>query len=194
MKARRGQLLVEAKRNFCRRVRLVSKLDSPATREYPALPLDKRVGVLVSVRFMMFAVIGGLGVLTHLAILRLAMSALGLVFPAGQAIAAAVAMTGNFLLNNAFTYRDQRLRGRALLHGLFSFYAVCGAGVAASVALASYLFAVDFPWWLAAIGGAAVSVVWNYAMSSILVWRSRSLASRERWPVKSLGRRGREAT
>ena len=194
MKARRGQLLVEAERHLCRRGRLESKLDSPATREYSAPALDKRVGVLISVRFMMFAIIGGLGVLTHLAILRLAMSTLGVVFPTGQTIAAAVAMTGNFLLNNAFTYRDQRLRGRALLQGLFSFYAVCGAGVAASVTLASHLFAADFPWWLAAIGGAAVSVVWNYAMSSILVWRSRPLASREPSPAKSLGRRGRAAT
>ena len=43
-------------------------------------------------------------------------------------MATIVAMTSNFLLNNLFTYRDRRLRGRRLWTGLISFYAVCGAG------------------------------------------------------------------
>ena len=55
--------------------------------------------------------IGGLGVLTHLATLWLAVYSLGIGFAAGQGIATMVAMTGNFLLNNLFTYRDRRLRG-----------------------------------------------------------------------------------
>ena len=82
-------------------------------------------------------------------------------------------MTGNFLLNNLFTYRDRRLRGRRMWAGLISFYAVCGAGAAANVGVASYLNGGAFLGWLAGLAGAAVSVVWNYAMSSIFTWSAR---------------------
>jgi dolichol-phosphate mannosyltransferase len=82
-------------------------------------------------------------------------------------------MTGNFLLNNLFTYRDRRLRGRRLWTGLISFYAVCGAGAAANVGVAAHLAQDHHSWWLAGLAGAAVSVVWNYAMSSIFTWSPR---------------------
>ena len=89
-------------------------------------------------------------------------------------------MTGNFLLNNLFTYRDRRLRGRRLLTGLISFYAVCGAGAAANVGVAAYLDGGHHSWWLAGLAGAAVSVVWNYAMSSIFTWSPRRADTRIR--------------
>ena len=49
-------------------------------------------------------------------------------------------MTSNFFLNNLFTYRDRRLRGLALLRGLFTFYAICALGAVANVGIAGYLF------------------------------------------------------
>jgi dolichol-phosphate mannosyltransferase len=95
----------------------------------------------------------------------------GASFAVAQGIATVVAMTGNFLLNNLFTYRDRRLRGWRIFSGLASFYAVCGAGAAANVGIAAYI-AGGHSWWLAGLAGAAVSAVWNYAMSSIFTWSS----------------------
>jgi dolichol-phosphate mannosyltransferase len=120
--------------------------------------------------------IGGLGVVTHLATLWLAVYPFGIGFPAGQTVATIVAMTSNFFLNNLFTYRDKRLCGGALVTGLLSFYAVCGIGAAANVGIASQLFEADRSWWLAGLGGAAIGAVWNYAMSSVFIWRSRTRA------------------
>ena len=91
-------------------------------------------------------------------------------------------MTGNFFLNNLFTYRDRRLRGRRLWTGLMSFYAVCGAGAAANVGVASYLVVGHHSWWLAGLAGAAVSVVWNYAASSIFTWSPRPVIAAETAP------------
>ncbi|MGH7030304.1 MAG: glycosyltransferase [Stellaceae bacterium] len=153
------------------RVHGESKLDARVAVEYLALLLTKLFGRTVPVRLLLFAMVGGFGVLIHLAVLRLAIGPFGIAFPSGQAIAASVAMSGNFLLNNVFTYRDQRLRGRALARGLLGFYAVCGIGGAANVAFAAHLFAAHCPWWLAAISGALLSVLWNYTMTSKLVWR-----------------------
>ena len=161
---------------FRRRISGESKLDTVVAWEYLTLLLDKLTGHLVPVRFLLFALIGGFGVLTHLATLWLAVSAFGTGFAMGQALATVVAMTGNFLLNNLFTYRDRRLHGLALMTGLLSFYAVCGIGAAANVGIASHLFASDHSWWLAGLGGAAIGAAWNYAASSVLIWRSPTTA------------------
>jgi dolichol-phosphate mannosyltransferase len=160
--------------HFRRRVNGESKLDTLVVWEYLTLLLDKFAGTIIPVRFLLFAMIGGFGVLTHLATLWLAVYPFGIGFAVGQGIATMVAMTGNFLLNNLFTYRDRRLRGLGLLTGLLSFYAVCGLGAAANVGIASHLFDANHSWWLAGLGGAAIGAVWNYAMSSVFVWRGRA--------------------
>jgi dolichol-phosphate mannosyltransferase len=159
--------------------RLAKPLAGDNSQTAAAAPRRFRAPVITR-RFFLFAMIGGIGVVTHLATLHLAIGAFGIAFPAGQAIAATTAMTGNFLLNNAITYRSRRLRGRALVRGLFGFYGVCGIGLAGNIVLAAHLFAAACPWWLAAIGGATVSVMWNYAMSSALVWRPRAPAPMRR--------------
>ena len=156
--------------SFRQRLHGESKLDTLVAWEYLMLVLQKLVGPAVPVRFLLFSLIGALGVGTHLLTLWFGTHILAIAFPVAQVIATVVAMTGNFLLNNLFTYRDRRLRGRRLVTGLISFYAVCGAGGAANVGVASYVAGGHHSWWLAGLAGAAVSVVWNYAMSSIFTW------------------------
>lgn len=156
--------------SFRQRLHGESKLDTLVAWEYLMLVLQKLVGPAVPVRFLLFSLIGALGVGTHLLTLWFGTHMLAIAFPLAQAVATVVAMTGNFLLNNLFTYRDRRLRGRRLVTGLISFYAVCGAGGAANVGVASYVAGGHHSWWLAGLAGAAVSVVWNYAMSSIFTW------------------------
>jgi dolichol-phosphate mannosyltransferase len=146
-----------------------SKLDSVAVWEYLTLLLDKLLRGVVPVRFVLFASVGASGVLVHLAILRLALA--GFEFTAAQAIATVAAMTSNFALNNILTYRDKRLRGWRFLTGLLSFYAICGVGVAANVGVASAVFEREYAWWVAGLAGAAVGVVWNYAVTSVFTWR-----------------------
>ena len=158
---------------FRRRQHGESKLDTLVAWEYLMLLLQKLVGPAVPVRFLLFSLIGALGVVTHLTTLYVGTHVLGTGFAWAQAAATLVAMTGNFLLNNLFTYRDRRLRGRRLLGGLLSFYAVCGAGAVANVGIAAHLAGDHQAWWLAGLAGAAVSVVWNYAMSSIFTWSAR---------------------
>ena len=87
-------------------------------------------------------------------------------------MAALVAMTSNFFLNNLFTYRDQRLMGWRLLRGLVSFYLICGLGLIANVGVAAYTFSQHERWWIAGVAGVVVGSVWNYAISSIFTWKS----------------------
>jgi dolichol-phosphate mannosyltransferase len=160
--------------HFRERVHGESKLDALVAWEYLMLLLQKLLGPAVPVRFLLFSLIGGLGVGVHLTTLWTMLHIAS--FAAAQATATVVAMTFNFLLNNLFTYRDRRLTGWRILSGLGSFYAVCGLGAVANVGIAASIAGVH-SWWLAGLAGAAVSAVWNYAMSSIFTWSVRRPAA-----------------
>jgi dolichol-phosphate mannosyltransferase len=150
-----------------------SKLDTLIVWEYGMLLADKLIGHIVPVRFALFALIGGLGLVIHLITLWVCLNLFSAEFRMAQTAATVSAMTSNFFLNNHFTYRDQRLHGFDLLRGLGIFYLICGLGAIANVGVASYVFAADRAWWLAGIAGAIVGSVWNFAMSSVFTWKRR---------------------
>jgi dolichol-phosphate mannosyltransferase len=150
-----------------------SKLDSLVLWEYVQLLLDKSVGHVVPVRFFNFAMVGGSGVVVHFAILTTLFKLFGQSFAAAQTFATIVAITSNFLLNNMFTYRDQRLTGWALFRGWISFNLVCAFGAAANVGVADWLFEQKSYWALSALAGIMVSVVWNYVMSAFFTWKKK---------------------
>ena len=147
-----------------------SKLDLRTVQEFAVLVLEKLFGRFVPVRFLMFAAVGSIGLGVHLAVLG-ALLAEGAAFQVGQAAAAAAAIAFNFALNNAFTYRDVRLRGLALWRGLLGFYAVSAVGAFGNVGVGSLVYRYDRVWWLAALAGVAVGLVWNYAASAAVTWR-----------------------
>jgi dolichol-phosphate mannosyltransferase len=151
-----------------------SKLDSAVAWEYLVLLLDKTVGRIVPIRFVMFVLVGGAGVIVHMLTLAALTQGLGLSFLASQTSATILAMTFNFFANNVLTYRDQRLRGAVnILIGLASFYLVCSVGAISNVGIAAFLFLRDYSWWLSGFAGIIVGAVWNYAASSIFTWRTR---------------------
>jgi len=148
-----------------------SKFDLRAMSDFFGLLVHKATGGLVPPRFVMFLMVGGTGVFVHLACLRVAMTAAGLSFETAQTLATVVAMTWNFLANNALTYSDAQLRGWRAVLGLAQFYAFCSIGAVANVGVASWLFRRENAWWAASLAGIAMGSVWNYTMSSLFVWR-----------------------
>ena len=151
-----------------------SKLDTMVAWQFGVLILDKLFGRYLPVRFLMFALVGGTGILVHLVALYVLLG-LDVAFTVAQTGAVLVSMTSNFFLDNIITYRDQRLRGWRLVGGLLTFYAVCAIGAIANVGIASTLYMEQTVWWWAGLGGAVIGVVWNYAASRLFIWR-RGLA------------------
>lgn len=151
-----------------------SKLDNAVLFEYLLMLVQKAVGPLLPLRFIAFSLVGASGVVVHMAVLWLLYRALGVAFVTGQAVAALVAMTTNFFLNNSLTYRDLRLRGRALLWGWLSFVLACSVGAVANVGIAAYLFAAQSYWILSALAGILVGAVWNYAVTAVYTWRRKA--------------------
>ncbi|PZP36581.1 MAG: dolichol monophosphate mannose synthase [Roseateles depolymerans] len=148
-----------------------SKLDSLVAWEYLMMLADKRLGHIVPVRFIPFALIGGAGVVVHMIVLWTMFKLMGQSFAAGQTLATLIAMTVNFFFNNGFTYRDRRLKGWGLLRGWLSFTIACSLGAVANVGIATYLFRENTAdWALAALSGIVVGAVWNYAVTSVYTW------------------------
>jgi len=148
-----------------------SKLDVNVELEYLFLVVDKLIGKWVPTRFVLFVMVGALGVLVHLAVLTPLYLNHRHHFPQAQAIATFVAMTFNFLLNNVVTFRDRKLRGRRLATGLLKFYAACSLGTVINVAFANLLMRQGIPWYLAGASGTGISSVWNYGVNTVLTWR-----------------------
>jgi dolichol-phosphate mannosyltransferase len=170
----RGELRVkEIPFTFGTRLHGESKLDSMVALDFLGLVLAKLTHDVVSLRFLLFAMVGSIGLVVHLATLFVAHEVLNVPFAEAQAAGALVAMTSNFVLNNFLTYRDQRLKGFAILRGLLLFYLVCGVGLAANVGVAFSVYDQEWNWWVAGAAGALMGVVWNYAMSGLFVWRKR---------------------
>jgi len=155
-----------------------SKLDSQAVWDYVMLLADKLFGHLVPVRFVSFMVVGTLGVFVHFAVLTTLFRALTLSFAYSQGAATVAAMTSNFALNNALTYRDLRLKGWRWLKGWASFMLGCSVGALANVGIAAYLFSHSTLWMLAALAGIVVGAVWNYAITAIYTWNGSPARSR----------------
>jgi len=156
---------------FRPRIAGASKLDAAIILESMLLLFDKLFGRWIPLRFAMFVGVGALGVGVHLAALGLLVDGAGMAFARAQAAASVIAMTGNFILNNRFTYRDRRLTGLGFARGLVSFYLVCGLGMIANVGIGALIYGSDHRWWVAGLIGAAIGSVWNYALTSALTWK-----------------------
>ena len=158
---------IELPYQFRARVAGESKLDNGVVVQYLGLLIAKLSLDLISPRFLMFAMVGASGVVVHLAILR---SLLAHGFAAAQLTAALGAMTSNYLINNAVTYRDKRKRGLSLLIGYLKFVVLCSVPLAANVAVATMVYERGPAWWVAGVAGAVVAAVWNYVTTSRAVW------------------------
>ena len=150
-----------------------SKFSAQIGVEFLGLLLAKMTGDLVDPRFIFFAIVGALGLVVHLVALRFSLVFLPDGFRAAQIIATLVAMTSNFLLNNELTYRDRRLKGAAMLRGFVLFCLIGSAGAITNVDIASWLYTERQVWWVAGAAGAIMGALWNYAMSTLFVWRAR---------------------
>ncbi|MCA6247315.1 MAG: glycosyltransferase family 2 protein [Phenylobacterium sp.] len=144
-----------------------SKLDNGVVVQYLGLLIAKLSKDVISPRFLMFVMVGASGVLVHLAILR---SLLHIGFSWAQTLAALGAMTSNYLINNAVTYRDRRLKGLRLISGYVKFCVLCSVPLAANVAVATVVYERGPAWWVAGLAGAIVAAAWNYVTTSKAVW------------------------
>lgn len=156
---------------FAERLAGESKLDHGVVLDFVGGLVERYFGRWIPTRFVLFGMVGGLGVFVHMAVLAAIYWPQSVGFGVAQATATMVAMTFNFWLNNLLTYRDKKLEGAdSFFWGWVKFCGACSVGAFANVAVAMVLEDQGVLWWVAALVGVVIASVWNYALSSKFVW------------------------
>lgn len=155
-----------------------SKLDAMVLFEYVLLLVDKTIGRILPLRFLLFVMAGCFGAAFHLGILGILSQIAGVDFWSSQAIASVCAMFVNFFLNNTFTFSDLKLKKSAMFGGLVLFLLICSLGGLINVLIANNIYDHGISWWLSGLLGAVVGSLWNFGVSSQFVWRPRRRAAK----------------
>tara|TARA_Y100001968_G_C19431454_1_gene757292 strand:+ start:572 stop:1672 length:1101 start_codon:yes stop_codon:yes gene_type:complete len=169
-----GKLIVEeVPLNFNKRIYGSSKLDISIFWDFFVSVLHSISFRLIPRRAVSFGLVGATGVLIQLFITSLLMNIFEFKFSFALPISVITSATSNYLINNALTFRFQRLHGINLLKGLLKFLLVASLPVFANVGLATafYAYVSSNAVW-AQLAGVLLVFVWNYAASSSFVWNS----------------------
>jgi dolichol-phosphate mannosyltransferase len=181
--ARRPVRFKEVGYTFRSRIHGTSKLDLLVALEYFELLLDKLLRDFLPARFVIFCLIGSVGLLVNLLLFSLFARILHWESRVAYVTASLITVLVNYTLNNQFTFRRFRLKGRQFWIGLVGFFAACTLGLFAGFEISFALRTSGMHELLAVLAGVTIGSVWNYTMASILVWRvSRRRARRFRSP------------
>ncbi|WP_159981670.1 MULTISPECIES: glycosyltransferase family 2 protein [unclassified Novosphingobium] len=169
--------------NFAARAEGESKLDQTVVFEFLVGLYDKWLGRIIPTRFALFGTVGAMGVLVQLGALWIMLHLVfaerfvygnwseSTTFNIANTLAAVVAMSFNFVLNNELTYSDKRLRGFGpVMRGWAQFAVTCSLGLLTNIGSAAVLKTIGVHDVLAVITGIVLGSVWNFALSSKFVW------------------------
>ena len=171
---------------FRNRLHGASKLDLIVGLEYLELLLDKLAGGWIPVRYVLFGMVGAVGVVAQLVLIRILLHFGRLTFDAAQVTSSLLVIALNYAGNNRITFRDRRLRGWRWFYGLALFALACSLGLYLNLRVAGGLFGLGVRWTLASLAGILVASVWNYSIGAILVWR---INRPRRWKAEPAGLR-----
>lgn len=169
--------------HFAARAEGESKLDQTIVFEFLVGLYDKWLGRIIPTRFALFGTVGAMGVFVQLGALWVMLHIVfrerfvygnwseSTTFNIANTIAAVVAMTFNFVLNNELTYSDKRLRGFGpWMRGWAQFGVTCSLGLLTNVGAAAVLKTIGIHEVIAVVTGIVLGAVWNFALSSKFVW------------------------
>ena len=157
---------------FKNRIAGESKMSLLTVLELFSLVLSQIFKGKISIRFILFCMVGVSGIFVQLLITGFSMLLINQ-FSTSQTVGIFAAMTSNYFLNNYITFQERRLKSLDLVRGLVSFYFICSLGAFANIAVATYVFSLSSNWLISSFLGAVFGAVWNFTLSSIFTWKSK---------------------
>jgi len=118
-----------------------------------------------------FLLVGSLGVVVHMFVLKTMMFWITPNFRYANGTAMIFAATFNYLLNNKSTFHRETLSGRKIIVGYVIYLMITSVGLASSLAVSTWVFDRNHMPMVAALCGIVVGALWNYLMSYTFVWK-----------------------
>src|SRR4051812_37574089 len=118
-----------------------------------------------------FLLVGSLGVVVHMFVLKTVMFGFTSNFRYANGTAMIFAATFNYLLNNKSTFHKDTLAGRKIIAGYLIYLLITSVGLASSLAVSGWVFDRNHMPMAAALCGIIVGALWNYLMSYTFVWK-----------------------
>lgn len=147
-----------------------SKLSIKVLLDYGLMLLEKGLERIVTKRFAAFVLVGMSGVMVHMMVLWFLAVYLDVLFVSAQFLATVFAMTTNYAVNNAVTFRDRQRTGAKWLRGLFSFYVACSVGAVFNIVVATMAHQTGISDMVSGLIGIAVGSVFNFVGTSLWTW------------------------
>ncbi len=180
--APKGTQAVELPFTFSTRIHGESKLSWKVQLDFLEYLYDVTIGRFIPLTFVKFCIVGTLGVGVHMtAYLGYAkligggeeLNVAGFRFSLAVIGATETAILFNFLLNNAWTFANQKLKGLGAAKGFVKYNAACVIGAIAIWAVSTFLFSRGWTELLAVFIGALTGVLWNYSMNRMITWKKQ---------------------
>ena len=135
-----------------------SKMDAKVVLEFFELLIDKMVGHIVPAKFVIFALVGSLGVVVHLFVLTLTFKDLGFDFESSQIVATLVAMTSNLGGRGSEGGSVLPWRHQSARSPMSASPRICSGSSRPRG-------------FLSAVAGVLIGVVWNYTVTALFTWK-----------------------
>ena len=124
-------------------------------------------------RAISFAIVGFTGVFVQLSTTVILTDLFKVNFLNALPFSVIIAATSNYIINNALTFRANRLKDWMLVKGLLKFLLVSSLPILANVGLASSVYNIlDLNTFWSQIAGVLLVFIWNYVASSRFVWNT----------------------
>jgi dolichol-phosphate mannosyltransferase len=159
---------------FRNRLHGQSKLTGRVAWEYLKMLYNLRRGALLPQRFIRFACVGALGAAVNCLMLLWLHQRLGLYYLLASVLSIETAICQNFVLNEVWTFRDQR-RGPAISWWarLWKFQVVSFGGMGINLAILALLRGVmNLPLLLSNLIGIGVASTYNYVVNKLWTWKA----------------------
>lgn len=125
---------------------------------------------LIPANFIVFAFVGTLGVVVHLASLNILLS-FGIEFILGNLCSTLLAMCSNYFLNNYITFHNIHKLFSERLKGLLKYCFANSFSILANIGVASQFYLNDFSAFSSAMLGIMAGLILNYFLSVNLVFK-----------------------
>ena len=158
---------------FKERLHGISKLDLAVVWDFFISLIHSFIRRIIPRRAVSFALVGSIGVLVQLFTIYFLMAISSLAFEQVLPLGVVVAASTNFIINNLFTFRNNKLIGKSFFFGLIKFLLVSSLPIIANIGITSLFYSqLSINTFISQIVGILVVFIWNYAASSKVVWNN----------------------